>query len=66
MTLGGYAHHVGRINLSTRKITYEDIPEEWLLQAGYCSDLSDCATRKGSNQLCRGHYSYAVTFQKTY
>jgi aldehyde:ferredoxin oxidoreductase len=29
MTLGGYAHHVGRINLSTGKITYEDIPEEW-------------------------------------
>ncbi len=29
MTLGGYAHHVGRINLSTGKVTYEDIPEEW-------------------------------------
>ena len=29
MTLGGYAHHVGRINLSTGQVTYEDIPEEW-------------------------------------
>ncbi len=29
MALGGYAHHVGCITLSTGKITYEDIPEEW-------------------------------------
>ncbi len=29
MTLGGYAHHVGRINLSTGEVQYEDIPEEW-------------------------------------
>ncbi len=44
----------------------EDIPDDWLLQAGYCSSPSDCATRKGSNQLCRGHYSYYVTFKRTY
>jgi aldehyde:ferredoxin oxidoreductase len=29
MALGGYAHNVGRINLSTGTVTYEDIPEEW-------------------------------------
>src|SRR5512136_2647770 len=29
MTLSGYAHHVGRVNLTTGKISYEDIPEEW-------------------------------------
>jgi hypothetical protein len=44
----------------------EDIPDDWLLQAHYCDSPADCATRKGSNQLCRGHYSYYVTFQKAY
>lgn len=29
MPLGGYAHHVGRVNLTTGKVSYEDIPEEW-------------------------------------
>lgn len=32
MTLGGYAHHMGRINLTTGEIKYEDIPEEWALK----------------------------------
>lgn len=44
----------------------EDIPDEWLVQNGYCADMADCAVRKGSNQLCRGHYSYSVIFQKTH
>jgi hypothetical protein len=44
----------------------EDIPDEWLVQANYCRDMADCAQRKSSNQLCRGHYSYNVTFQRTY
>ncbi len=44
----------------------EDIPNEWLVQANYCKDLAECVTRKGSNQLCRGHYSYNVTFKRTY
>jgi hypothetical protein len=44
----------------------EDIPTEWLLQAHYCADMSDCSARQNSNQLCRGHYSYNVIFQKTY
>ncbi|MBN1963335.1 MAG: aldehyde ferredoxin oxidoreductase, partial [Anaerolineae bacterium] len=29
MKLGGYADHVGRVNLSTGAVTYEAIPEEW-------------------------------------
>lgn len=32
MSLGGYADHVGRINLSTGEIRYEGIPEEWKLK----------------------------------
>jgi hypothetical protein len=44
----------------------EDIPNEWLVQANYCLDLADCQARKSNNQLCRGHYSYNVTFKRTY
>jgi hypothetical protein len=44
----------------------EDIPDEWLLAGGYCSSPADCATRKATNQLCRGHYSYSVVFKQTY
>ncbi len=44
----------------------EDIPDEWLVQANYCKDMADCAARKSNNQLCRGHYSYQVTFKRTY
>ncbi len=43
-----------------------DIPDEWLLQGGYCDSPADCAARKASNQLCRGHYSYNVIFKRTY
>jgi hypothetical protein len=44
----------------------EDIPNEWLIQANYCRDMADCLQRKSTNQLCRGHYSYNVTFKRTY
>ena len=44
----------------------EDIPDQWLVEANYCRDLADCTARKSQNQLCRGHYSYNVTFKKTY
>ena len=44
----------------------EDIPNEWLVEANYCLDINDCLQRKSNNQLCRGHYSYDVTFQKTH
>ena len=29
MALGGYAHRIGRVNLTAGKTTYEDIPDEW-------------------------------------
>lgn len=29
MNLGGYANHIGRINLSTGDVRYEQIPEDW-------------------------------------
>jgi aldehyde:ferredoxin oxidoreductase len=32
MALGGYADHIGRINLSTGEVRYETIPEEWKLK----------------------------------
>jgi hypothetical protein len=44
----------------------EDIPNEWLIQANYCRDMNDCLQRKSSNQLCRGHYAYNVTFKRTH
>ncbi|MFN8459569.1 MAG: hypothetical protein U0401_33805 [Anaerolineae bacterium] len=44
----------------------EDIPNEWLIQANYCKDMNDCLQRKSSNQLCRGHYAYNVTFKRTH
>jgi len=71
----GYSLHVTKkadgspaMSQVTEKLSSvdEDIPDDWLLQAHYCSDPADCAARKASNQLCRGHYSYYVTFQKAY
>jgi len=44
----------------------EEIPLEWLLAAGYCSDMPDCQFREANNQLCRGHYSYEVIFRRTW
>jgi len=44
----------------------EDIPLDWLQQAGYCESPEDCQWRVENNQLCRGHYSYDVIFQRTW
>jgi hypothetical protein len=44
----------------------EDIPNAWLVEANYCLDEGDCVARKSQNQLCRGHYSYNVTFKRAY
>jgi hypothetical protein len=44
----------------------EDIPAEWLFAGGYCGSLADCQLRQKTNGLCRGHYSYEVTFQRTW
>jgi len=49
--------------LSTRD---EDIPTEWLFQGGYCGSMEECRLRQQTNGLCRGHYSYDVTFQRTW
>lgn len=44
----------------------KDIPLDWLQQAGYCESPEDCQWRVENNQLCRGHYSYDVIFQRTW
>jgi len=51
------------VPLSTRD---EDIPTEWLLAGGYCESMDDCRLRQQTNGLCRGHYSFDVTFQRTW
>jgi hypothetical protein len=49
--------------LSTRD---EDIPAEWLFAGGYCGSIEECQLRQKTNGLCRGHYSFEVTFQRTW
>jgi hypothetical protein len=44
----------------------EQIPLDWLQGAGYCDSPEDCQWRVENNQLCRGHYSYDVIFQRTW
>ncbi len=44
----------------------EQIPLAWLEEAGYCDSPEDCQWRVENNQLCRGHYSYDVIFQRTW
>jgi len=44
----------------------EEIPAQWLLEGGYCPSLAECELRQQTNGLCRGHYSYEVTFQRTW
>jgi hypothetical protein len=44
----------------------EQIPLDWLQQAGYCDSPEDCQWRVENNQLCRGHYSYDVVFQRAW
>jgi tetratricopeptide (TPR) repeat protein len=44
----------------------ELIPLVWLQQSGYCDSPEDCQQRVENNQLCRGHYSYEIVFQKTH
>jgi hypothetical protein len=51
------------VSLSTRD---EDIPAEWLFAGGYCGSIDECQLRQKTNGLCRGHYSYDVTFQRTW
>ena len=48
-------------NLSTSEI---DIPIPDLIAAGYCPNEGECQQRIKDNQLCLGHHSYSVTFQR--
>jgi hypothetical protein len=49
-----------------------EIPIPWLIEAHYCATEEDCLARRadpnrvGSNSLCWGHYSYEITFQRTW
>jgi hypothetical protein len=47
-----------------------DIPNEDLIAGGYCADPADCDLRKrppyGKPQLCNGHYSWIVRFQRAW
>ncbi len=43
----------------------ELIPAEVLAAAGYCGgNAEECRVRQNQNQVCRGHYSWRVTFHK--
>lgn len=42
-----------------------DIPNEQLIQAGYCFDAASCQALRDTN-ACYGHYSWDVTFQRTH
>jgi hypothetical protein len=43
----------------------ELIPAEVLAAAGYCGgDAEKCREAQQHNQICRGHYSWRVTFHK--
>jgi len=75
MYKNGYALHVtsdvggapATSQVSDKLSTWdEDIPNEWLIEANYCLDMDDCLRRKSSNSLCRGHYAYELTLQKTH
>lgn len=44
----------------------EEIPLPWLQQAHYCATEAECAQRVATNTICRGHYSYFITFKATH
>jgi hypothetical protein len=59
----------------TMKLSTNDweIPIDWLIAGGYCGSHEECTRRwnsgvngVGENSLCWGHYSYEVTFQRTF
>jgi hypothetical protein len=49
-----------------------EIPIPWLIQGQYCANEGECTFRRadpervGHNTLCWGHYSYEITFQRTW
>ena len=48
----------------TRTLTSQDPPVSDLIASGVCSTEEECLQRRAKNQLCRGHYSYEVVFQR--
>lgn len=44
----------------------EEIPIPMLIAAEYCASEAECAQRVRDNLLCRGHYSWDITFQRTW
>jgi hypothetical protein len=71
MYIGGYQLEVvgdtdERIYTSERTRTLSnDFPlVSDLIASGVCSTKEECLERQAKNQLCRGHYSYRVVFQR--
>ena len=44
----------------------EEIPIPWLMGAHYCATEGECVERVNTNNLCRGHYSYDIVFQRAW
>ncbi len=43
------------------------IPDEQMIQAGYCSNELECQwKRENDSYYCGGHYSWEIIFQRTY
>ena len=71
MYIGGYQLEVigdtdGRTYTSerTRALSNDGPPVSDLIASGICSTAEECLRRRAKNQLCRGHYSYRVVFQR--
>jgi hypothetical protein len=49
-----------------------EIPIPWLIEGHYCASEEECLARRadpnrvGTNSLCWGHYSYEITFQRSW
>ncbi|MEM7345318.1 MAG: SH3 domain-containing protein [Chloroflexota bacterium] len=44
----------------------EEIPIPWLVEGHYCADEAECIDRISKNNLCRGHYSFDLVFQRSW
>lgn len=49
--------------LSAKEI---EIPIPWLIEAHYCANEEECADRISKVNLCWGHYSYDIVFQRAW
>ena len=69
MTLTAKRHIDGTPYTSEESFNFtaadELIPAEVLAAKGYCEGRVDvCEVARNSNSVCRGHYSWRVTFHK--